>query len=58
MWTIKSSHLGLSKTSFFRIRGSDNGDDPCGAQKSSTEQEHLLLFLFKSYATTLHKMHL
>jgi predicted aspartyl protease len=26
----------LSKTSFFRVRGSDDGDDPCGVLKSST----------------------
>lgn len=27
----------MSKAPFFRIRGSDDGDDPCGAQQSSIE---------------------
>ncbi len=26
----------MSSTTFFRVRGSDDGDDPCGVQKSST----------------------
>jgi hypothetical protein len=36
MWTINSSSAALSSTSFFRIRGSVDGDDPCGVQKSSS----------------------
>ena len=36
MWTIKSSNTWLSSTSFFRLKGSDDGDDPCKATKSST----------------------
>ncbi|CAF1480286.1 unnamed protein product [Rotaria sp. Silwood1] len=36
MWTIKSSNTWLSSTTFFRIKGSDDGDDPCGAKQSST----------------------
>jgi hypothetical protein len=37
MWTSKSSNTKLSTESFFRVRGSDDGDDPCGATKSSAE---------------------
>ncbi len=37
MWTIESSNKRLSKTPFFRIGGSDDGDDPCGVQQSSME---------------------
>ena len=37
MWTIQSSVTWLSSTSFFRIRRSEDGDDPCGVQKSSNE---------------------
>ena len=36
MWTIGSSTSQLSNTLFFRVKGSDDGDDPCGATKSST----------------------
>jgi predicted aspartyl protease len=37
MWTIQPSNQRLSETPFFRIRGSDDGDDPCGVQQSSIE---------------------
>ena len=37
MWTSRSSSKRLSTQSFFRVRGSNDGDDPCGAAKSSTE---------------------
>ena len=37
MWTIESSNKRLSETPFFRVRGSDDGDDPCGVQQSSIE---------------------
>lgn len=45
MWTTKSSNTGLSKTSFFRIRGSDDGDDPCGATKSSINNVYNPIFV-------------
>ena len=37
MWTIESPHTRLSSTIFFRIRGSEGGDDPCEVRESSTE---------------------
>ena len=37
MWTIRSSNSKLSQTPFFRVRGSDDGDGPCGATKSSNK---------------------
>lgn len=40
MWAIKSSNTQLSTTSFFRVGGSGDGDDPCGATKSSNKLFH------------------
>ena len=37
MWTIEPSNKRLSQPPFFRVGGSDDGDDPCGVQQSSIE---------------------